>query len=197
MKTSDLAFNHRSVGSLEALGSAIGATPEELIVLGNNAANFYKKFKKPKEDGSFREICTVDEPLKAIQAKIKSHFFCNGAINYPKYLHGGLPGKDLLTNCKTHTKAKILVKLDIENFFGSISRKEVKSVWKYFFKQPEDVAEALTKLTTFRDCVPQGVATSSYIANVLFWEDETELIKELETLGLTCPFGKCAKNPGL
>lgn len=185
MKTSELIFKHRSVGSLDSLGTALGVTPEELILLGDNAAKFYKIFKDEKEDGSFRDLCLVNEPLKAVQAKIKEHFFCKGAINYPEYLHGGLPGKDLITNCKAHAKAKLLVKLDIKNFFGSISCKEVKKVWKYFFKQPEDVAEILTKLTTFNGYVPQGVATSGYIANVLFWKDEPELIKKLEMLGLT------------
>ena len=48
-------------------------------------------------------------------------------------------------------------------------------MWQRFFCFPIDVAQTLTKLTTFNGFLPQGAATSSYIANLIFWDKEPDI----------------------
>jgi hypothetical protein len=57
-------------------------------------------------------------------------------------------------------------------------------MWKYFFNFPEDIAKILTQLTTYNGFVPQGAITSSYIANLIFWDTEPFVVNQLNEKGI-------------
>ncbi len=69
-------------------------------------------------------------------------------------------------------------------FFPSTGRKLVRKMWQHFFHFPPDVASLLTNLTTYKNFVPQGASTSSYIANLIFWDKEPRLVEELRKRGI-------------
>lgn len=96
-------------------------------------------------------------------------------VIYPDYLQGGVKGKDYLSNCRIHTNKAVVLKEDISNFFPSISLKIVHQVWSGFFNFPNDVAELLTKLTTYNGYLVQGCKTSGYICNLVLWDREPKL----------------------
>lgn len=56
-------------------------------------------------------------------------------------------------------------------------------MWKYNFNFPDEVALLLTQLTTYKG-VPQGARTSSYIANLIFWDLEPNVVEQLKKRGL-------------
>jgi hypothetical protein len=57
-------------------------------------------------------------------------------------------------------------------------------MWQHFFHFPPDVALILTKLATYDGFLPQGAKTSSYIANLVFWDKEPRLVSDLKRRGL-------------
>lgn len=80
---------------------------------------------------------------------------------------------------------KIIICEDIADFYPSTSYITVLKIWKHFFNFSNEVAEILTRLTTYQGALPQGWKTSSYIANLTFWHCEPELVKIIEEKGLS------------
>jgi hypothetical protein len=76
-----------------------------------------------------------------------------------------------------------MVNEDIAKFFPSTSAALVFDIWRRFFHFPAEVAQALTRLTTRQGELPQGAKTSSYIANLVFWETEPDVVAALRSMG--------------
>jgi hypothetical protein len=138
--------------------------------------------QETKRDGSIRQTFDAYPRLKNIQIRIKERLLQR--VIFPAYLHGSLRGRSPRTNAATHVQAKITFAEDISNFFPSASRALVQRVWVKFFGFSEDVAELLTMLTTRDGGLPQGAVTSSYLANLAFWDYEPNLVKTFALRGL-------------
>ena len=82
-----------------------------------------------------------------------------------------------------HTNAKIAFAEDIANFFPSAHYKLITNVWAGLMGFSNDVAEILSMLTTKDGGLPQGAVTSSFLANLVFWDYEPNLVEKLEARG--------------
>lgn len=88
-----------------------------------------------------------------------------------------------MQNAALHGGAEGLIALDVRDFYPSISETQVKQVFKQLCRFPDDVAEVLTRLTTLDGSVPQGACTSSNLANLVFFEHEHIVVKQLMSQG--------------
>jgi len=143
--------------------------------------------RKEKADGRYREIFDAFPALKKVQGKIKDRILLK--VCYPSYLQGGIKDlnkpRDYVRNAAIHAGATIILSEDVADFFPSTTARLIHDVWKRFFNFPEDVAACLTKLTTKNDQLPQGAKTSSYLANLVFWDCEPRLYDALRKQGVT------------
>lgn len=181
------AYQNRPIGSLNSLARHLSISPTKLIWLANHAKEFYSPPSKPifKSNGELRETYRVDNPLYSVQQRIKERIFHQCA--YPSYLQGSVPNqctrRDYITNANLHTKKRVILGEDISNFFSSIRDSQVERMWQHLFHFPPNIARILTKLTTYRGCVPQGASTSSFIGNLIFWDKEPQFVEELKGRG--------------
>lgn len=173
----------KSIASLAALAAALGLSVDVLNDFASTASSRYSHFEMPKKDGKPRDIASPSHDLKIIQKRINRVIFEN--VQYPDYLFGGIKGKDYVKNAYSHANSRLLIALDIKNFYPSISRKLVFEIFKYFLKFPDSTASCLADLTTLNGYVPQGACTSSHIANLVFYDTEHILIRELKQKQLT------------
>ena len=142
----------------------------------------YTRFEIPKRSGGTRKIWAPLPKLKKAQhwvlREILDRLLVHGAA------HGFLTGRSIASNAAEHTDSKMLVKMDIENFFPSISWKRVKGVFRKAGYN-EQIATLLALLCTesprkivkHQDetyfiamsdrCLPQGAPTSPAITNAL------------------------------
>ena len=142
----------------------------------------YTRFEIPKRSGGMRAIWAPLPPLKQAQHwilhEILERLVVHGAA------HGFLSGRSIATNAAEHCNSQLLVKLDIENFFPSISWKRVKGVFRKA-GYPEQIATLLALLCTeapreivqdngktyyvalAERCLPQGAPTSPALTNAL------------------------------
>ena len=168
--------------------TVLGISSELLIEISNNASNYYRPNKpRVKADGRKRQTYRVLKTLKDIQEQIKNNIFYY--VEYPYYLQGGIKDanypRGYIQNATLHSGNKIVIKEDIADFFPSIGFSHVFDVWKHFFRCSEDVAQVLTRLTTYHGFVPQGAKTSSYLANLVLWDKEPNLVVLLQSEGFT------------
>lgn len=176
-------YINKSIASISSLAKALEITENELLEIHQKSESYYFITKViPKPDGSTRTTYDVKKQLKDIHEKIKTNIFQN--VTYPKYLQGGIKGRDYISNTRIHAGRKFLITEDISNFFPSINSDIVKKMWLHLFNFSPDVAIILTNLTTLNGFVPQGAKTSSYIANLILWDKEDVLIKRLNEKGM-------------
>lgn len=164
------------------MSATLGLSEIQLQKYSDNTERYYIANKPEiKPNGKLRQTYNPKPAIRQIHRRILHEIL--HTVNYPIYLQGSIKDRnhprDYIADCAFHTAARIVITLDIKDFFDSINSDKVFEMWKYFFKFPEDVSTTLTKLTTYKGFVPQGAMTSSYIANLIFWEFEPDLKKEL------------------
>ena len=171
-------YDLKPIRDISALALSLGMPEKLLIDVAAQADTLYRKAKPiVKPDGSIRRPFDALPPLKPIQRRIKDRILKR--VEFPEYLTGSLAGRDYRTNAAMHAVAKIVICEDVEGFFPSTKRERVMDIWLNFFRFSEDVANLLTSLTTKEGELPQGAITSSYLANLAFWNQEPRLQAKL------------------
>lgn len=171
---------HLCIRNLKHLSYRLGFPNRLLEELAENTDKYYKFVFKKKPNGDVREISIISQPLKRIQRAI--HRLLT-EIYLPEYVHGGVKAKSNYTNAEVHCKKDLLLKLDLEKYFPSISHHRVYGLFLHELKCSREVACLLTKLCTVKGQVPQGASTSIDIANLVFRKTDYRL------KGLASKFG--------
>nr|WP_059889628.1 reverse transcriptase family protein [Burkholderia vietnamiensis] len=176
-------YKHRPVQTISSLARALRVSESLLLAIGERSADLYIGPKpKPKKSGGIRYVFDTKPPLKSLLRRINATFFKH--THFPKYLTGSLSGRDFVANVEIHKDARNAVTEDIAQFFDCISADSVYRIWKDFFHFSDEVAALLTKLTTKDGRVFQGTPTSSYLANLAFWDREFALVEKLKARGI-------------
>lgn len=162
---------------------AFGMPEPALRSIARRASGLYIGPKpKPKKNGGIRYVFDTKAPLKPLLKKINKVFFRR--VEFPLYLTGSLAGRDFVAHVDIHKGARWAITEDIAKFFDCISDAHVYHIWHKFFGFSKDVADLLTHMTTKDGRVFQGTPTSSYLANLAFWEREPALGKRLTARGI-------------
>jgi len=136
-----------------------------LYSISNNIENNYKIYKIKKRNGKYRSIYEPTSLLKNIQKQILVNILNNKIISkYAKAYHKGISLKD---NAIPHINKDTILKLDIKDFFESISFSDIYNSCfpiEYF---PKSVGMLLTYLCTYDEHLTQGAPTSAYISNLV------------------------------
>lgn len=184
------------------LAEALGLSVAELrrLAYHRDAATtlHYRRFTIPKRNGSERAIWAPMPRLKAVQRWILR----NIAEKLPVHgaVHGFLAGRSTVTNAATHPAPKVVVKMDIRDFFPTVTLPRVKGVFRKAGYR-EEVATLLALLCTESPreivehggktyyialgprCLPQGAPTSPALTNTLGLRIDRRLSGLARTLG--------------
>jgi RNA-directed DNA polymerase len=112
----------------------------------------------------------IDNPLQDlswIQKRIYRRLL--KPICFPDHVIGAVPKRSVVDNAERHLDSSLLVTLDVRQCFPSITNAKVYRVWADFLGCSPPVASLLTQLTTFERHLPQGAATSPFLANLFIW----------------------------
>jgi retron-type reverse transcriptase len=135
----------------------------------------YVEFSIPKASGGSRLISAPRAPLKRIQRRILDEIL----VKLPTHAasHGFVRGRSVVSNAKPHVGAKLVLKMDLRDFFPTIHFRRVHGLFVRIGYSSE-VATLLAGLCTQRGrladgyvlwpgVLPQGAPTSPAIANLL------------------------------
>lgn len=146
------------------LSKLIGITSSYFYEVSNSQSNYYRRFKIYKNDGSTR---TIHEPLpnlKLIQQWILINILYQTKISpFAKAYIRNISIKD---NVKFHKNQKIILKLDIKNFFPSIKEEHVYKVFRSFGYTTE-LTKMFAEISLIYARLPQGAPTSAYLSNLV------------------------------
>ncbi|MEQ9499813.1 MAG: reverse transcriptase family protein [Deltaproteobacteria bacterium] len=142
----------------------------------------YHRWTVPKRTGGQRLISAPKPELKRVQhwiaQKITEHLPVHGAA------HGFLPGRSTVTNARVHAGAKIVVKIDLSDFYPTITTPRVKGLLRkagygeqvattlalLVTESPRETIEMKGKtyyVATGARSLPQGAPTSPSITNAI------------------------------
>lgn len=141
----------------------VGLEHQYICNMAYASDRFYRHFSIPKSNGQARNI---DEPLpdlKFVQSWILHNILEKCAVS--DYAKAYLKGRTLKHNARFHRAQKVVVTMDIKNFFPSISVKDITEIFEnmgYF----HDLSCFLAHLCCYNNVLPQGAPTSPYLSNL-------------------------------
>ena len=145
----------------------------------------YEKKLKPFQRNLPRKNRLIDNPsdeLKRVQRKIVRSLLAPLAA--PDFLYGAVRGRSIRENAVVHHGAKVVVKMDIRNYYPTLTNDHVYRIWRCELGCSRDVANLLTRLTTYQRRLPQGAPTSSALANIYLASVYTPVHEQCEELGV-------------
>ena len=144
-----------------------------IYAISNRVESNYQIFKIKKYNGSYRAIYSPKPTLKHIQKNILHNILNNKQISkYAKAYHQNISLKD---NAFPHTNQKVILKLDIIDFFENINFYDIYQTCFPEVYFPKPIGQLLTYLCTYESRLPQGAPTSAYISNLVMKDFDEEL----------------------
>ena len=158
---------------------------KEIYSISNRIDDNYRVFRIRKHSGGYRTIYEPNRTLKYIQRQILNNVLYDMKVS--KYATAYIKGKSLVDNAIMHTNKKIILKLDIEDFFDSISFVNIYNKCFSIDLFPKSIGILLTTLVSYDGYLPQGAPTSSYISNLVMKDFDEKIGKwcELNNISYT------------
>jgi retron-type reverse transcriptase len=145
-------------------------------------SEYYAHFEIPKADGTSRGIASPRSAMRRAQRWIQHRVLRRVAPHLAA--HGFVPGRSIVTHAQAHVGKSVVVRLDIENFFPSVSFRRVRQLFEAI-GYPSTVAASLANLCTLDGKLPQGAITSPDVSNLVL----RNLDRRLSGLGADRGFG--------
>lgn len=161
-------FNIIDKEGREAFEAFINLSREEIIIQKIN-------IKKKGKISGFRTVYAIRTFQLSDTLKILNNYLTE--IFTPlDCIHGFVSGKSTKTNAKVHLAKKLVLSVDIKDFFDSTTKKMIsESLIEIGFN--ENVAEWISCITTINGHLVQGFNTSPTIANIVTDKMDRELEK--------------------
>jgi RNA-directed DNA polymerase len=193
-----------AIADAAAMATAMGIKIGELRFLAYDRkvakVDHYARFTIPKRTGGVREISAPMPRLKRAQYWILVNIL--QPLQAHDAAHGFRAKRSILTNARPHTGRRVVINLDLKDFFPTISYKRVKGFF-VALGYPEKVAVPLALLCTDAERdklqvdgqtwtvargerrLPQGAPTSPAIANLIANRLDKRMLGAARKLGFT------------
>lgn len=136
-----------------------------LYGISNNIDLNYEEIIIKKRNKNLRYLNEPSPILKSIQKRILKNVLEEKMISKCAYAYK--KGLSTILNAKSHVGCKVILKLDIENFFDNINFYKVYNSCFNENLYPKKLGMLLTNLCVYNDMLPQGAPTSGYISNIV------------------------------
>ena len=163
------------------LAALLGRQASYLASAVNCPEAHYRSFTIPKRSGGRREIRAPFPALLECQQWINREILSSACVH--AWVHGFRRRRSILSNSRPHLGQLCLLKVDLKDFFPSISTRRVIAVFTRLC-YPPNVAFYLARLCTCDDQLPQGAATSPTLSNLVAGKLDARLAGVCKAFGL-------------
>jgi hypothetical protein len=130
----------------------------------------YTKVEIPKRSAGTRTLSIPAGELKALQKIIAKALEEELAVRVHKASNAYIKGRNTVTNAVPHIGCAVLVKLDIKDFFPTVSREMVRPIIAAFALHEPKTIDRLLDLLVTESGLPQGAPTSPILSNLALRE---------------------------
>ena len=136
----------------------------------------YKLFKIPKKNGGERIIIAPKPSFKILLRKLNNIISLFYSTKPP--VNGFVKNRSIITNAETHLNKRLVLNIDLEDFFPTINKGRVYGIFKQKpFSFPPHVASLLADICCVNNSLPQGAPTSPILSNFACRKLDNELTK--------------------
>ncbi len=154
------------------LSLLLGYKQKFIFAISNKSELFYRIFHIDKKNGMKRTISEPLPSLKNIQNWILNEILYK--CKPEKFCKSFQKNKSIIDNAKFHKNKKIILTLDIKDFFPSIGFNKVY----YLFRKlgySKSVSILLSNLCCLNRILPQGAPTSPMISNLVMARNDRRI----------------------
>lgn len=136
----------------------------------------YKIFEIRKRNGGIRQICAPISRIKHLQKNLS---IILNHLHNPKFCaHGYVKERSIITNAQVHVKKRIVINIDLKDFFPSINFGRVRGLFmSYPFNFDDKIATVLAQICCCDGCLPQGAPSSPVLSNYICHRLDNQLLK--------------------
>lgn len=167
------------IRNISDLAKNLYCSEDELIKLSSSTPQikFYKKMNIPKKNRKLNQYRTVYKAIDGTLSLIHKNLelSINLAEKFPHYVHGFVRGRSIITNARVHLAKKLILSVDIKDFFESIKIDRVFDAFVYLGCQP-NIATSLSRICTLNGILVQGLSTSPVLANIVCRKMDKDLL---------------------
>jgi len=156
------------------LSAHVGYSKSYLKRAVSHPKSFYRRFIIPKKNGGTRYLAEPLPSLKEIQRWILENILYKKEVH--PYAKAYSPGRTIKDNLKYHKKKAVVLSLDIEHFFDSITSEKVENIFRTF-GYSSIVSSILTKLIMLNGALAQGAPTSPHVSNLVLFDFDSTIQK--------------------
>lgn len=136
----------------------------------------YRERLIPKKSGGTRRLLIPDRPLRDLQRAILRRLLTR--LRAHDAACGFERGKSIVDNARPHVGRAVVIKMDIVDFFPSITARRVDGYFRRVGWNRE-AAALLTRLCTHEGGLPQGAPTSPRLSNLLHFGFDARLARRV------------------
>ena len=171
---SELRRKFLALRSRSDVAALLQVTEQDLIYLLYRPRPRYRVFKMPKRAGGKREISSPVGSLGILQRKLNQVL---QAVYRPRRAaHGFARGRSIRTNAAVHAGRRVILNLDLEDFFPTIHFGRVRGMLEAPpYGLPRAAAQVLAQICTADRVLRQGAPTSPVVSNMICAKLDSEL----------------------
>ena len=162
---------------IERIGHELGLPERFLASLAKTASFRYKTYTIAKRRGGTREIHHPAKPLKAIQRWILANILPKLPVHAAAMAYRR--GISIQDNAKIHSTSRYLLRMDFQDFFPSITDKDIQNyvakLPTYFSGWNERDIELFCRFVCRRHVLTIGAPTSPSLSNALCYDLDERL----------------------
>lgn len=151
------------VVTIEQLAALLDLPVNKLERLVLDAPSLYSSFEVRKPNGKSRTIRPPARPLRDLQRALLD--VLQECIRYPRWMMGGVPKRSIFNHAEPHVGRKMVATFDVKAFYPSTRPAMVRPVLERLGFGGA-AADAVLRLLTKDDELPQGSPTSGFLANL-------------------------------
>lgn len=200
LRASGLPALHTAADIAKAMGISVGAVRFLAFARTTSRTSHYRRFKLKKRTGGERLISAPMPRLRTAQRWILDHVL-DQVAPHPA-AHGFRKGRSIVSNAAAHVGAEVVVNLDLQDFFPTVSYRRVKGLFRHLgyseaaaiifaliCTEPDVVETELDGATYYvalgERRLPQGAPTSPAVTNLLCRRLDRRLAGASQKLGFT------------
>lgn len=155
-----------------------GLTREHLRVLAQwfGDGRGYRTHEIRKRRGGMRTIFEASVEFDSILKLLRRALEQSVVYRAPNCVHGYVKGRGIVTNASQHLARRVVLRVDIEDFFPAITPAMVtESLYRVGFES--ELAQLLAAAVTAENQLPAGFSTSPLISNIVFEPTDLRLLR--------------------
>ncbi|WP_282006755.1 reverse transcriptase family protein [Propioniciclava sinopodophylli] len=135
----------------------------------------YRSHLIRKRHGGVREIFEASTEFDSILKLLRRALEQSSLYCPPECVHGYVKGRNIVTNASQHLAKRVVLCVDVEDFFPAISTAMVASALKRV-GLGEGLADLIANAVTVAGQLPAGFSTSPFLSNVVFEPTDSRLL---------------------